>query len=236
MGLDRECELRDEDGFTYAIPDLTRELRCGTPEAIFAAGKTPEQTLAIAKRLSEELPFVLVTRANPETLALLKQKWPDGEYEPLSGAALIGTPPTPEKQDSPVLIVCAGTSDLPVSKEALLTLRALGIPAEILSDVGVAGLHRLLSRLPRLRQAPAIIAVAGMEGALPSVLAGLVRVPVIAVPTSVGYGASLGGLAALLGMLNGCSAGTGVVNIDNGFGAACLVARILGIKRYAEAT
>ena len=191
------------------------------------AGKTPEQVLAIAERIAAQEMGFLATRLSGEAGALLFQAFPSAEYNRLARA--VHLPPAEPTKRSPrgtVLVVCAGTSDLPVAEEAAITARALGSPVETLTDVGVAGIHRLLAESDALRRAAVVVVVAGMEGALPSVVGGLVAVPVIAVPTSVGYGASFGGLAALLGMLNSCAAGVTVVNIDNGFGAGFAAARI----------
>ena len=223
----REVAVTDADGFVMARLDVDRERRCGAPEAVFAQGKTPEETLAITETLSARQGHALVTRAGPEAMALLKRRWPDLRVAPHSGAALAGKLPERKRPGHWVAVVVAGTSDLPVAEEAAFTLDSLGLENRIISDVGVAGIHRLLNQVDSLRQASVIIAVAGMEGALPSVMAGLVPAPVIAVPTSVGYGASLGGLSALLGMLNSCSPGITVVNIDNGFGAAVAAARVI---------
>ena len=226
---EREAEVVSPRGDALARLDLERLARCGSPEAVFAQGKTPGETVAISEVLVERQGFALITRASPETMEMLRRRWPDIRRTPHAGSALAGKPPPLRVGGKRVAVVCAGTSDLPVAEEAELTLAALGREAYIMADVGVAGLHRLLSRLDDLRSASVVIAVAGMEGALPSVLAGLVSAPVVAVPTSVGYGASLGGLSALLGMLNSCSPGIGVVNIDNGFGAAMAAARMLDI-------
>ncbi len=206
--------------------DHDRARRCGFPEVILAESKTPDQVVEISAAILKRSPFVLVTRLSDEARKRLQGVWPAGDYDLLARTALLGEPAA-EIDSAPVLVVCAGTSDLPVAREALVTARAMGCRTELLADVGVAGLHRLLAQEERLRTAGVIVVVAGMEGALPSVVGGLVRCPVIAVPTSVGYGASFGGLAALLGMLNSCASGVGVVNIDNGFGAGFLAGRIV---------
>ncbi|MDR1534159.1 MAG: nickel pincer cofactor biosynthesis protein LarB [Planctomycetota bacterium] len=234
MDGDREIEIRDAAGRELARLDIDREKRTGAPEAVFAQGKAPEETLAIAEALVERRGHALITRAGRETLALLRRRWPDLRIAAHAGTALAGIPPEPAPGRGWVAIAAAGTSDLPVAEEAALTLESLGRESRLVADVGVAGLHRLLRRLEWLRQAAVIIAVAGMEGALPGVLAGLVPAPVLAVPTSVGYGASFGGAAALLGMLNSCAPGLMVVNIDNGFGAAVAAARILGHSDQRE--
>ncbi len=220
-------EVNNADGLTLARLDIGREERCGAPEAVFAQGKTPEDTLAITERLAEKQGHALVTRAGAEAMRLLRARWPDLREAAHAGLALVGTPPAVRDDGQHVAVAAAGTSDLPVAEEAVMTLASLGIGARIVADIGVAGLHRLLARLDDFRAASVVIAVAGMEGALPSVISGLVATPVIAVPTSVGYGAHLGGLTAMLGMLGSCSPGISVVNIDNGFGAAVAAARII---------
>jgi NCAIR mutase (PurE)-related protein len=231
MAMKRRRNSREIDvargGEVLARLDVERGARCGAPETVFALRKTPADTLAIVKALVERQGRALVTRADRETIAELKKAWPLVKIAPHLGSALVGKPPPKRKNAGRVAIAAAGTSDLPVVEEAALTLESLGVESKIFADVGVAGIHRLFSRLGDLEGASVIITVAGMEGALPSVLAGLVPVPVIAVPTSVGYGASFGGLSALLGMLNSCSPGVTVVNIDNGFGAAVAAARML---------
>ena len=205
--------------------DLGRTDRRGYPEAIFCEGKTVDQVTRIARALAEQPHVSLFTRVRGEQVAALLEVLPDAAYDP--EARLIVWPPVPpEPTGGQVLVLAAGTSDLRVAREALLTTRYLGRPAELVVDVGVAGLHRILAQLPRLRSAKAIVVAAGMDGALPSVVAGLVAAPVIAVPTSVGYGAAFEGLAALLTMLNACAPGVAVVNIDNGYGAGHLAAQI----------
>jgi NCAIR mutase (PurE)-related protein len=195
---------------------------------VYCAGKTPEQALGIITAMRERGIPVLATRAGKETAALVCADFPEAAYDALSGVLTISSARTDAAGSAKVdtfgnvAVVCAGTSDLPVAREALLTARFYGSDASLITDVGVAGIHRLFARLDDIRVARVIVAVAGMEGALPGVIAGLVRAPVIAVPTSVGYGASFGGLASLLGMLNSCSPGVAVVNIDNGFGAGYL--------------
>jgi NCAIR mutase (PurE)-related protein len=211
----------------FAQVDHHRALRQGFPEVVFGQGKTPEQVADIAERIVARGDGLLATRLAPDAQHLLGERLPGVELNPLGRTAWL--PPAvaqPRRTRGPVLIITAGTSDLPVAEEAAVTARALGNPVERLTDVGVAGIHRLLARTDLLRAAAVVIVVAGMEGALPSVVGGLVAVPVIAVPTSVGYGASFGGIAALLGMLNSCASGLTVVNIDNGFGAAAAAARI----------
>lgn len=212
------------------LPDATvdhdRARRCGFAEVIYGAGKTVDQIVTIAQAIRARSPVALATRLAPEAgEALLTAFEGEARANPLARTVCIGTP-EPRIEAGQVLVVAAGTSDLPVADEAVETVRAMGVPVDRITDVGVAGLHRLLAHEQRLREAAALVVVAGMEGALPSVVGGLVAVPVIAVPTSVGYGANFGGLAALLGMLNSCAAGVSVVNIDNGFGAGTVAARI----------
>jgi pyridinium-3,5-biscarboxylic acid mononucleotide synthase len=223
----RQLAIPDAEPLSFATIDHHRALRQGFPEVVFAEGKTVEQVLAIATRLNADSEGFLITRVQPEMWAPLADCFPQAEMHKLGRVAYL-PPATPAAvQKGAVLIITAGTSDLPVAEEAAICARAFGGRVERLTDVGVAGIHRLLSRGEQLQSAAVIIVVAGMEGALPSVVGGLVAVPVIAVPTSVGYGASLGGIAALLSMLNSCAAGVTVVNIDNGFGAAYAAARII---------
>lgn len=206
-----------------ACVDHQRALRTGIPEVIYGASKTAEQILSIAQSLLQRSGPVLATRVSPEKAAVVQDVLPQIHYN--SDAQMLFSRPVPVdmlQRQGTILVICAGTSDIPVAEEAALTAECLGNPVTRLYDAGVAGLHRLLSRQHYLHEARVIIVAAGMEGALPSVVGGLVSCPVIAVPTSVGYGASFGGLAALLGMLNSCAPGIAVVNIDNGFGAACM--------------
>lgn len=204
----------------YARIDHHRALRRGFPEVIFGSGKTVDQITRIAQGLKEMGQSVLVTRVDPSAAASLKLTLPEGEYFESSRLFFWGR--RAGRHGGRVVVATGGTADLPVAEEAAVALEVMGNEVERLYDVGVAGVHRLLSRVEDLRSARVIIAVAGMDGALASVVSGLVDVPVVAVPTSVGYGASFGGVAALLSMLNSCSSGVGVVNIDNGFGAAAL--------------
>lgn len=208
------------------LADTHRSIRQGFPEVVFAEGKTSEQTASALAQLVAAHDHALATRVDAATAAALGSRFPHGAYDPASRLFRIGSMAA-RKDLRSIAVVCAGTSDLPVAEEAAQTLEFAGCPVSRFFDVGVAGLHRLLARLEEIRQCLAIIAVAGMEGALPGVVAGLVSQPVIAVPTSVGYGASLGGFASLLTMLNSCSSGLSVVNIDNGFGAAVAVLRLL---------
>jgi len=209
----------------FARVDHDRAARKGFPEVIFGQGKTPAQVAAIAGRIVAHGHTLLVTRTTPDAFDAVRAAVPDAVFheqariiERRSGEIPRGT--------GTILVAVAGTSDIPVAEEAAVTAEVMNNPVDRLFDVGVAGLHRLLSARSRLEAARVVIVVAGMEGALPSVVGGLVRAPVVAVPTSVGYGASFGGVAALLGMLNSCAPGVAVVNIDNGFGAACIASQI----------
>lgn len=213
--------------------DTHRELRCGHPEVIYGAGKTPTQILEIARVILDRHDRLLVTRVSDEAARSCMLELPRAQHntvartitvEPEGGVATSGL----------VLVVCAGTSDLPVAEEAAVTAHLCGARVERLSDVGVSGIHRLLAHTELLQRAEALVVVAGMEGALPSVVGGLVERPVIAVPTSVGYGASFGGIAALLAMLNSCASGVAVVNIDNGFGAGYMAALISARERKGK--
>jgi len=214
-----------EENLGFARIDHHRALRQGFPEVVFGQGKTPDQIVAIAQKLEESGAFVLVTRVSGDVWARIGERLPRATYNPT--ARTIAIQGARDELPGSVGVLCAGTSDLPVAEEAAVCLEAMGARVERISDIGVAGLHRLLNQLPQIHKHRALIVVAGMEGALPSVVAGLVAVPVIAVPTSVGYGAAFGGLAALLGMLNSCANGVAVVNIDNGFGAAAFAASVL---------
>jgi len=227
-GLARLSDLPYEDA-DFAKLDHHRPLRTGMPEVIYGAGKTDRQVIEIFDRMARHGGNVLATRVAESAAAGVVAAHPMAVHDPVSRTirlrqleqpALLGT----------VAVLCAGTSDLPVAEEARVTAELFGHSVARFYDVGVAGLHRLLAQLPALGAARVVIVCAGMEGALPSVVAGLVSAPVIAVPTSIGYGASFGGIAALLGMLNSCSPGIGVVNIDNGFGAACLAHSILNAR------
>jgi NCAIR mutase (PurE)-related protein len=224
---ERRLAWNPVEELAFASLDHHRALRQGFPEVVFGQGKTPDQVVAIAQRIAARGDGFLATRVALEAAEALAAALPAIELNPLGRTAwLAPAEPLQRQTRGPVLIVTAGTSDLPVAEEAAVTASAYGNPVERLTDVGVAGIHRLLSRTDALRSAAVVIVVAGMEGALPSVVGGLVSVPVIAVPTSVGYGASFGGVAALLGMLNSCASGVTVVNIDNGFGAAVAASRI----------
>ena len=209
----------------FAQVDTHRALRKGFPEVIFGAGKTPTQIAAIAGKLVEREQNVLVTRLTPEAARLLKRKFKRAVWHEAARTVTIEKQPLP-KRPGFIAVLCAGTSDLPVADEAAVTADIMGNRVERISDVGVAGLHRLLAKLEILQRANVLVVCAGMEGALPSVVAGLVSKPVIAVPTSIGYGAAFGGVAALLGMLTSCGSGVTVVNIDNGFGAGYAASQI----------
>ncbi|MGA9755861.1 MAG: nickel pincer cofactor biosynthesis protein LarB [Desulfobaccales bacterium] len=223
--LERLRTLPFED-LGFARVDHHRQLRQGFPEVVFAAGKSLDQIRGILTSLSARADHILVTRLAPNQAAALQLDFPTASYYPDSQAFTLSRGEVPHRGRGLILVISAGTSDIPVAEEALVTARIMGHRAEALYDVGVAGLHRLLAHQDLLAQATCFIVAAGMEGALPSVVAGLVDQPVIAVPTSVGYGASFGGLAALLAMLNSCATGLAVVNIDNGFGAGYLAALI----------
>jgi len=214
----------------FAQVDTHRALRKGFPEVIFGAGKMPQQVLKIAAKLLEREQRILITRITPQHARALRKKFKHAVHHELGRCVTIDPRRLP-KRAGRIAVVCAGTSDLPVAEEARITAEIMGNPVDQIVDVGVAGLHRLLARLETLQRANVVVVVAGMEGALPSVVAGLVSSPVIAVPTSVGYGASFGGLAALLGMLNSCGSGVTVVNIDNGFGAGYAASQINALAR-----
>lgn len=229
MAARRERELG------YAVPDFEREKRCGRAEVIFGEGKLPKEVAGIALELHRAGQPVLATRVGPEHFEAVRNVLPIAVFHERARSISVGSAPA-ARGSGRVGVICAGTSDLPVAEEAVVALTFFGRRSRLFADVGVAGLHRLLSRLEAIRSMEVIIVVAGMEGALPSVVAGLVRTPVIAVPTSIGYGAGAGGFAALLGMLSSCASGLSVVNIDNGFGAAAAADRILSLadKRKAR--
>ena len=222
-----------ENAGNFATVDLHRRIRCGFPEVIFAEGKTAAWVEAAIRRMGEAGQDCFVTRLSPEQAAYLSSHFPQAEQDRLARTFWL---PAPGERPAPagnVLVVTAGTSDLPVAQEAAVTARVMGANAELIADVGVAGIHRVLRHREKFAQADVVIVVAGMDGALPSVVGGLTDGPVIAVPTSVGYGASFGGVAALLTMLNSCSAGVTVVNIDAGFKAGYVAA--LFVKRLEKA-
>jgi hypothetical protein len=224
------AELGARAGFSdlgFARVDSDRSRRCGFPEFVFGEGKTADQIVAVIGELRKAGSPTLATRVAPAAAAILVQEFPDGHHDALARTFLLAPPETPRGR---VVIVTAGTTDLPVAGEAAATCTACGCGIDLVADAGVAGIHRLLAETDRLRHADAVIVVAGMEGALPSAVGGLVPCPVIAVPTSVGYGTALGGLTALFAMLNSCASGVVVMNIDNGFGAGCAAARVLFAK------
>ena len=222
---DRLQHLAYED-IDFACIDHHRSLRKGFPEVIYGQGKTQDQIIGILDRMHRDELVILVTRLDPEKAAAVTARFPAATYHADAKMLVweIETPPLVGR--GPILVISAGTSDIPVAKEASLTAEAMGNHVEILHDVGVAGIHRLLDHRRMLEQAAVLVVVAGMEGALPSVVAGMVSQPVIAVPTSVGYGVNLGGMTALFGMLTSCSSNVAVVNIDNGFGAGYMAATI----------
>jgi NCAIR mutase (PurE)-related protein len=222
LGFWRKLPFED---LGYARLDHERALRQGFPEVVFGLGKTPGQIAAIARRLSESGHDVLITRADEAAWAAVQPVLPDATFDPVARVITRRARPA-DPSVGRVLVATAGTADIPVAEEAALTAETMGSRVDRLYDVGVAGLHRLLAARDRVIAARVLVVVAGMEGALPSVVGGLVAAPVIAVPTSVGYGASFGGLAALLAMMNSCATGVAVVNIDNGFGAGALAHRI----------
>ncbi|MHB8076415.1 nickel pincer cofactor biosynthesis protein LarB [Desulfosporosinus fructosivorans] len=231
QALESLKELPFED-LGFAKVDYHREIRTGHPEVIFCQGKTVSQVVKISEKLAGNSQNVLLTRINDEQAQTVMKFFPRNNYNEL-GRCLIINPIEISKPNGSVLVMSAGTADIPVAEEAVVTAQVMGNRVERLYDVGVAGIHRLLNNWDALNKAQVIIVVAGMEGALASVVGGLVDKPVIAVPTSVGYGASFGGLAALLSMLNSCASGVGVVNIDNGFGAGAMAA---AITRLSKAT
>ncbi len=210
----------------FAHVDHHRGLRKGFPEVIFGQGKTVEQILGIMEKMVTQEDVVLVTRLDREKALPITQEFPESEYDAQSSTLVHAPGPIPIKGRGPIVVVSAGTSDIPVAREAGITARTMGNQVKEIFDVGVAGIHRVLAYRQDLESATVIIVVAGMEGALPSVVAGLVPLPVIAVPTSVGYGASFGGVTALLSMLNSCASNVAVVNIDNGFGAGYMASMI----------
>ena len=216
------------EGFTdlgFARVDTDRRRRCGFPEVIFGLGKSPEQVAAIARAILKKDPVLLVSRATEAHYEAVLTAFPEAQWHDVAHCITVERPALPKLKGT-IAVVCAGTSDLPVAEEAAITLELFGNHAERFVDVGVAGIHRLLAVKDQLELANVVIVIAGMEGALPSAVAGLISKPVIAVPTSVGYGVSFNGVAALLGMLNSCGSGVTVVNIDNGFGAAFAAAQI----------
>ncbi len=223
--LERLRHLPFED-LGFARVDHHRALRQGFPEVVFAGGKDIQQLKGIMASLVTGAEHILMTRLAPDKAEILLAEYPEAQYHPASQVLTLSRAAVPDRGRGAIVVISAGTSDIPIAEEAALTARIMGHRVETLYDCGVAGLHRLLAHQHLFRQAAVFVVVAGMEGALPSVVGGLVDRPVIAVPTSVGYGASFGGLAALLAMLNSCANGIAVVNIDNGFGAGYLAALI----------
>ncbi len=222
---DALSQLQGFEDLGHSRVDLTREERNGAPEVIYGEGKTAEQIIEIIASLIKNGSRVLATRVAPSAAEAISQAYPESNYDSLSRVLTIGEKPE-HKTEHKIAIVCAGTSDLAIAEEARLTAEFYGNPVLKVTDAGVAGLHRLLASIDAIRECRVVIVVAGMEGALPSVVGGQVKAPVIAVPTSVGYGANFKGLSALLCMLNSCASGISVVNIDNGFGAGFLANRI----------
>ena len=221
----RELSILPYEDLNFARVDHHRHVRTGFPEVIFGLGKTVPQIAAIAERLAAHSDKVLVTRASPEAYEGVKEKVPDARYNPLSRTIVLDRRPV-ESPRPGITVVTGGTADIPTAEEAVVTAELMGNKVEAVFDVGVAGIHRLLDKITLLRRSRVLVVVAGMEGALPGVIGGLVSAPIIAVPTSIGYGASFNGLAALLTMLNSCAPGVSVVNIDNGFGAGYLAGLI----------
>lgn len=227
--MDKLRHLPYENLDNFAMLDHHRSMRNGFPEVIFGQGKQPDQVAAIAKKLAERSDKVLITRIDQSMADVVLSELPEMTYYPIPRLMILDRSNQADKK--PGIMVCsAGTADMPVAEEAAMTAELMNNKVDRLYDVGVAGIHRLLDKVDQLWEARVIIVAAGMDGALPSVIGGLVSVPVIAVPTSVGYGASFNGLAALLTMLNSCSTGVGVVNIDNGFGAGVLASSINQLK------
>jgi NCAIR mutase (PurE)-related protein len=214
------------EDITYAHIDHHRSLRKGFPEVIFGEGKTPEQITGIMGKMQRQENIILVTRVDQEKADIILLQFPQAVYHADARMIVLELDKIPSRGRGPILIISAGTSDIPVAQEAYLTARAMGNTVDTIFDVGVSGIHRLLNHHSAIAQANVLVVVAGMEGALPSVVAGMVDRPVIAVPTSVGYGVNLGGLTALFAMLNSCSSNVAVVNIDNGFGAGYMAAAI----------
>ena len=222
----KDIQSKQYTDLGFAMVDNNRTSRQGFPEVIYCAGKTPEQSAQIFKLLAEREGNVLATRADAATYAAIRELVPEARYAELGRCVTLEKRPYPKDEQRVIGIITAGTSDIPIAQEAAVTASLMGNEVKCIYDVGVAGIHRLFARLEEIRACNVLIVIAGMEGALPSVVGGLVDKPVIAVPTSVGYGANFGGLSALLGMLNSCAAGVAVVNIDNGFGAGRLASII----------
>jgi hypothetical protein len=219
----------------FATVDHHRALRQGVPEVIFGEKKTAEQVAAIAAEIAAVQQNVLVTRLDADKAAYVQERLPSFRYAPIARTGTLEIKPPPRRDCGPIAVVCAGTSDMAVAEEAIETLLAVGLEPLRMYDVGVAGIHRLLHKVDELRKAAAVIVCAGMEGALPSVIGGMISAPVVAVPCSVGYGTALGGFTALFAMLTSCASGVVVVNIDNGFGAAMAVHRIMASRPVTSA-
>lgn len=238
LSIDRALETLKDLPYAdlgYAMVDHHRSLRTGHPETIFSQGKTVEQVVGIARRLLEKSANIMATRADRKVYEALQAIGEPVEYHAAARIAVIKRQPVPPTRTT-ILVMCAGTSDIPVAEEAAVTAEVMGNRVERLADVGVAGIHRLLANREKIQSASVLVVVAGMDGALPSVTAGLTDNPVIAVPTSIGYGASFGGLAALLTMLNSCANGVTVVNIDNGYGAGYAASLINRMADHAVGT
>ena len=231
-----EAALRDLafESIDYAHIDHHRSLRKGFPEVIFGQGKTAEQIIGIMQAMAKNEEIILVTRMDRQKADQVRALFPEAEYDGEARMLLLKTREPNIRSKGEILVITAGTSDIPVAKEAEITARAMGNQVRTLFDVGVAGIHRLFAHGKQIQAASVLVVVAGMEGALPSVVAGMVRAPVIAVPTSVGYGTSFGGMTALLGMLNSCSSNVAVVNIDNGFGAGFMAATINQMPNHGQ--
>ncbi|MBW1989281.1 MAG: nickel pincer cofactor biosynthesis protein LarB [Deltaproteobacteria bacterium] len=222
---DQLCHLPFQD-LGFACVDHHRGLRKGFPEVVFGQGKTAEQVIGIMEAMAGQKDTVLVTRLSPEKAAAVAEAFPDAAYDPLARMLVLQREAPRPAGRGVIGVICAGTSDMPVAREAAITARAMGNDVREVNDVGVSGIHRLFAHSELIRTAKVLVVAAGMEGALPSVVAGMCGCPVVAVPTSVGYGTSLGGLTALLAMLNSCASNVCVVNIDNGFGAGYVAAMI----------
>ncbi len=231
-----ETALKDMafESIDYAHIDHHRSLRKGFPEVIFGQGKTAEQIIGIMQVMAKNEEIILVTRMDRQKADQVRTLFPEAEYDGEARILLLKTREPEIRSKGEILVITAGTSDIPVAKEAEITARAMGNQVRTLFDVGVAGIHRLFAHGKQIQAASVLVVVAGMEGALPSVVAGMVRAPVIAVPTSVGYGTSFGGMTALLGMLNSCSSNVAVVNIDNGFGAGFMAATINQMPNHGQ--
>jgi NCAIR mutase (PurE)-related protein len=233
-GAQQKLKHFSVENIDFAQIDHHRSLRKGFPEVIFGQGKTKEQIIGILEKMAENESIILVTRINEKKASAVMDRFKDARYFGDAKLLWLKTREPEITGHGKILVISAGTSDIPVAKEAFLTAQAMGNDVETIFDVGVAGIHRLFAHNEKITTASVIIVVAGMEGALPSVVAGMVQAPVIAVPTSIGYGASFGGMTALLGMLNSCSSNVAVVNIDNGFGAGFMASSINHIPHHKQ--